>query len=326
MLCLYVTAVPRDGGRPLPSPPCRRRAFPVPGKMQIPGTPSAGLGASSTDAEALIGTPKRRNSAAAAQRAPNGAVRLEVPRGLRRTHVGRASEPRARSCGRRDFLFSARARLRAEIGDSRFHLLTENPRPKWDCPPPRRRGATNSTHRTGQPRCGTGALEHHKGHTVFTLHGFGHVCPRPAGVSLRPVRSPQHAARRPTARPPPPPRAGGGAARRRLGAQRSALGLSSPPGGASSRRWRSRDGSASAAAVTWARVEGHGAAMELSAYAQGGCRLLGDPRRLSRRAYSALLRAAFRGVLQPHGGVGERERAAGLCVGRRGRLRAACRG
>ncbi|XP_048807396.1 polycomb complex protein BMI-1 [Lagopus muta] len=47
--------------------------------------------------------------------------------------------------------------------------------------------------------------------------------------------------------------------------------------------------------------------MELSAYAQGGCRLLGDPRRLSRRAYSALLRAAFRGVLQPHGGVADPE-------------------
>lgn len=57
--------------------------------------------------------------------------------------------------------------------------------------------------------------------------------------------------------------------------------------------------------------------MELSAYAQGGCRLLGDPRRLSRRAYAALLRAAFRGVLQPHSGVGERERAVGLCVGPR---------
>uniref|UniRef100_A0A669QX72 COMM domain-containing protein 3 n=1 Tax=Phasianus colchicus TaxID=9054 RepID=A0A669QX72_PHACC len=47
--------------------------------------------------------------------------------------------------------------------------------------------------------------------------------------------------------------------------------------------------------------------MELSAYAQGGCRLLGDPRRLSRRAYAALLRAAFRGVLQPHGGVADPE-------------------
>ncbi|XP_072184230.1 uncharacterized protein [Excalfactoria chinensis] len=47
--------------------------------------------------------------------------------------------------------------------------------------------------------------------------------------------------------------------------------------------------------------------MELSAYAQGGCRLLGDPRRLSRRAYPALLRAAFRGVLQPHGAVADPE-------------------
>eukprot|EP00076_Gallus_gallus_P037574 XP_025003112.1 polycomb complex protein BMI-1 isoform X1 [Gallus gallus] len=47
--------------------------------------------------------------------------------------------------------------------------------------------------------------------------------------------------------------------------------------------------------------------MELSAYAQGGCRLLGDPRRLSRRAYAALLRAAFRGVLQPRGGVADPE-------------------
>ncbi|XP_065587288.1 uncharacterized protein LOC136045391 [Cyrtonyx montezumae] len=47
--------------------------------------------------------------------------------------------------------------------------------------------------------------------------------------------------------------------------------------------------------------------MELSAYAQGGCRLLGDPRRLSRRAYAALLRAAFRGVLQPRAGVADPE-------------------
>ncbi|XP_021245040.1 polycomb complex protein BMI-1 [Numida meleagris] len=47
--------------------------------------------------------------------------------------------------------------------------------------------------------------------------------------------------------------------------------------------------------------------MELSAYAQGGCRLLGDPRRLSRRAYAALLRAAFRGVLQLPGGVADPE-------------------
>ncbi|NXW08460.1 COMD3 protein, partial [Fregetta grallaria] len=43
--------------------------------------------------------------------------------------------------------------------------------------------------------------------------------------------------------------------------------------------------------------------MELSAYAQGGWRLLGDPRRFPRRPYAALLRAAFRSLLdQPHAG------------------------
>ncbi|XP_032299096.1 uncharacterized protein LOC107308883 [Coturnix japonica] len=41
--------------------------------------------------------------------------------------------------------------------------------------------------------------------------------------------------------------------------------------------------------------------MELCPWVQGGCRLLGDPRRLDGRAYSALLRGAFRAVLQPHG-------------------------
>ncbi|XP_068790682.1 polycomb complex protein BMI-1 [Struthio camelus] len=39
--------------------------------------------------------------------------------------------------------------------------------------------------------------------------------------------------------------------------------------------------------------------MELSPYAQGGWRLLGDPRRVPRRAYAALLRAAFRSLLGP---------------------------
>ncbi|NXF35812.1 COMD3 protein, partial [Nyctibius bracteatus] len=43
--------------------------------------------------------------------------------------------------------------------------------------------------------------------------------------------------------------------------------------------------------------------MELSAYAQGGWRLLGDPRRFPRRPYAALLRAAFRSLLDhPHAG------------------------
>ena len=162
------------------------------------------------------------------------------------------------------------------------------------------------------------ALTSQREPSVFTLHVFGHVCPQPPGGSLRSASDLRNATQcnaAPAARP---------SARRRPGreeappGERSAPGLRSPPGGASSRRWRSRDGSASAAAVTWARVEGHGAAMELSAYAQGGCRLLGDPRRLSRRAYAALLRAAFRGVLQPRGGVGERERAAGRCVGAAG--------
>lgn len=73
--CLYVTAVPRDGGRPPRSPPCRRHASPLPGKTQIRGMPSAGLGAPSVVAAALISTPKRRSGAPAAQRAPNGAVR-----------------------------------------------------------------------------------------------------------------------------------------------------------------------------------------------------------------------------------------------------------
>ncbi|NXD70158.1 COMD3 protein, partial [Eolophus roseicapillus] len=40
--------------------------------------------------------------------------------------------------------------------------------------------------------------------------------------------------------------------------------------------------------------------MELSAYAQGGWRLLGDPRRFPRRSYAALLRAAFRSLLLGH--------------------------
>ncbi|NWX52726.1 COMD3 protein, partial [Steatornis caripensis] len=43
--------------------------------------------------------------------------------------------------------------------------------------------------------------------------------------------------------------------------------------------------------------------MELSAYAQGGWRLLGDPRRIPRRPYAALVRAAFRSLLDhPHAG------------------------
>ncbi|XP_069715605.1 polycomb complex protein BMI-1 isoform X2 [Phaenicophaeus curvirostris] len=41
--------------------------------------------------------------------------------------------------------------------------------------------------------------------------------------------------------------------------------------------------------------------MELSAYAQGGWRLLGDPRRFPRRPYAALLRAAFRSLLDRPG-------------------------
>ncbi|KAM8810488.1 COMM domain-containing protein 3 [Eudromia elegans] len=41
--------------------------------------------------------------------------------------------------------------------------------------------------------------------------------------------------------------------------------------------------------------------MELSAAAQRGWRLLGDPRRVPRRAYAALLRAAFRALLPPPG-------------------------
>ncbi|XP_072710538.1 COMM domain-containing protein 3 [Mycteria americana] len=44
--------------------------------------------------------------------------------------------------------------------------------------------------------------------------------------------------------------------------------------------------------------------MELSAYAQGGWRLLGDPRRFPRRPYAALLRAAFRSLLDhSHAGL-----------------------
>ncbi|NWH17014.1 COMD3 protein, partial [Grus americana] len=43
--------------------------------------------------------------------------------------------------------------------------------------------------------------------------------------------------------------------------------------------------------------------MELSAYAQGGWRLLGDPRCFPRRSYASLLRAAFRSLLDhPHAG------------------------
>ncbi|KAF1428486.1 COMM domain-containing protein 3, partial [Eudyptes chrysocome] len=46
--------------------------------------------------------------------------------------------------------------------------------------------------------------------------------------------------------------------------------------------------------------------MELSAYAQGGWRLLGDPRRFPRRSYAALLRAAFRSLLDhPRAGLGK---------------------
>ncbi|OPJ81732.1 hypothetical protein AV530_014296 [Patagioenas fasciata monilis] len=44
--------------------------------------------------------------------------------------------------------------------------------------------------------------------------------------------------------------------------------------------------------------------MELSPYAQGGWRLLGDPRRFPCRPYAALLRAAFRSLLEhPHAGL-----------------------
>ncbi|XP_040448206.1 COMM domain-containing protein 3 isoform X2 [Falco naumanni] len=44
--------------------------------------------------------------------------------------------------------------------------------------------------------------------------------------------------------------------------------------------------------------------MELSAYAQGGWRLLGDPRLFPRRPYAALLRAAFRSLLDhPQAGL-----------------------
>ncbi|CAM9232319.1 unnamed protein product [Bubo scandiacus] len=48
--------------------------------------------------------------------------------------------------------------------------------------------------------------------------------------------------------------------------------------------------------------------MELSAYAQGGWRLLGDPRRFPRRPYAALLRAAFRSLLDhPQAGLGKQK-------------------
>uniref|UniRef100_A0A8U7MBU0 COMM domain-containing protein 3 n=1 Tax=Corvus moneduloides TaxID=1196302 RepID=A0A8U7MBU0_CORMO len=44
--------------------------------------------------------------------------------------------------------------------------------------------------------------------------------------------------------------------------------------------------------------------MELSPYAQGGWRLLGDPRRVPRRPFAALLRAAFRSLLDhPQAGL-----------------------
>ncbi|NXN92504.1 COMD3 protein, partial [Rhinopomastus cyanomelas] len=44
--------------------------------------------------------------------------------------------------------------------------------------------------------------------------------------------------------------------------------------------------------------------MELSPYAQDGWRLLGDPRCVPRRPYAALLRAAFRGLLEhPRSGL-----------------------
>ncbi|NXW75733.1 COMD3 protein, partial [Hirundo rustica] len=44
--------------------------------------------------------------------------------------------------------------------------------------------------------------------------------------------------------------------------------------------------------------------MELSPYAQGGWRLLGDPRRFPRRPFAALLRAAFRSLLDdPRAGL-----------------------
>nr|XP_021386057.1 polycomb complex protein BMI-1 isoform X3 [Lonchura striata domestica] len=46
--------------------------------------------------------------------------------------------------------------------------------------------------------------------------------------------------------------------------------------------------------------------MELSPYAQGGWRLLGDPRRFPRRPFAALLRAAFRSLLDhPQAGLGK---------------------
>ncbi|XP_075275625.1 COMM domain-containing protein 3 isoform X2 [Opisthocomus hoazin] len=48
--------------------------------------------------------------------------------------------------------------------------------------------------------------------------------------------------------------------------------------------------------------------MELSAYAQGGWRLLGDPRRFPPGPYAALLRAAFRSLLEgPRHGLGDPE-------------------
>lgn len=46
--------------------------------------------------------------------------------------------------------------------------------------------------------------------------------------------------------------------------------------------------------------------MELSPYAQGGWRLLGDPHRFPRRPFAALLRAAFRSLLDhPQAGLGK---------------------
>lgn len=54
--------------------------------------------------------------------------------------------------------------------------------------------------------------------------------------------------------------------------------------------------------------------MELSPYAQGGWRLLGDPRRFPCRPYAALLRAAFRSLLEhPHAGLGEARGRGGRC-------------
>ncbi|XP_014737635.1 PREDICTED: uncharacterized protein LOC106856649 [Sturnus vulgaris] len=66
--------------------------------------------------------------------------------------------------------------------------------------------------------------------------------------------------------------------------------------------------------------------MELSPYAQGGWRLLGDPRRFPRRPFAALLRAAFRSLLDhPQAGLGKAWRG-GACGPRRSAERAGGRG